>query len=317
MINKNNISKGTMFGNLTVEKRIDDHKWMCRCVCGSEIQVSAKVISKKSVNSCGCLDLERLEGKQYGRLMVVSLSEIRAGVWSFGSHKFQWNCVCACDKKVVVAGSALMSGKVTDCGCVKELKIQKSMSERMRKTALLEEHREKRALEIKEGNRQKQERARQDYERRLNESKERRRLRGERIIEKEKAAILRKSKDQSEAALTRLITSYRGGAKNRNLVFDIPRDTFKIVVSQDCHYCGEPPRERFFKGAPTGLKANGIDRINSKADYIEGNILPACTTCNMMKRDIEYNEFLIKVGKISSRLKVPIFSADNQSMMWA
>ena len=51
-----------------------------------------------------------LEGKTFGRLMVLSLaSSDRSGR--------RWNCICDCGTSKIVIGSALNRGATTSCGC--------------------------------------------------------------------------------------------------------------------------------------------------------------------------------------------------------
>ena len=52
---------------------------------------------------------------------------------------------------------------------------------------------------------------------------------------------------------------------------------------------------------------NGIDRVDSKIGYVEGNIVPCCEKCNFMKSNLEVDVFLEHVHKIenySSRRRI-------------
>lgn len=50
--------------------------------------------------------LERLEGRRFGRLVVISLA------------KPSWNCRCDCGRLTVVVGSNLKNGHTGSCGCL-------------------------------------------------------------------------------------------------------------------------------------------------------------------------------------------------------
>lgn len=78
--------------------------------------------------------------------------------------------------------------------------------------------------------------------------------------------------------------SYKGNAKTRNLRFDLTLAEFNSITKEDCHYCGD--------------SNVGIDRIKNREGYVKGNIVPCCTTCNMMKKDLEYDMFLKHVSKV-------------------
>ena len=114
---------GQVFSRLTVLKRDTDKKpvyWLCRCECGIETSVRASHISKGSVQSCGCLRLEKadnLSGQRFGRLVA----EYRAPNAGEGtSSKAKWNCLCDCGGTTIVHASALRSGNTKSCGCLNQ-----------------------------------------------------------------------------------------------------------------------------------------------------------------------------------------------------
>ena len=71
------------------------------------------------------------------------------------------------------------------------------------------------------------------------------------------------------------------GAKPRGLEVSISFDQYQELVSQPCAYCGGALPE-------TG---HGLDRINSEIGYVQGNVRPCCTTCNVAKNDLTESEF--------------------------
>jgi hypothetical protein len=52
-----------------------------------------------------------LTGQRYGRLTVVSLSDVRT------NNRIHWNCVCDCGSMATVRSNYLRNGSATSCGC--------------------------------------------------------------------------------------------------------------------------------------------------------------------------------------------------------
>jgi 5-methylcytosine-specific restriction endonuclease McrA len=78
--------------------------------------------------------------------------------------------------------------------------------------------------------------------------------------------------------------SYQGSAKRRGLEFVLTREVFDTLTAMDCHYCGRPPIE--------SRSINGIDRIDNALEYVDGNMVTACSTCNYAKRAMSASEFI-------------------------
>lgn len=123
--------------------------------------------------------------------------------------------------------------------------------------------------------------------------------------------------EPEEASIKAWERSYKGGAKSRNLNYELEYSDFKRLIKQDCFYCGEPPRKyniyynesgvistsgRQTKNLETIERAwtnvNGIDRIDSKNGYNINNCVPCCRVCNKIKLDLPQDEFLNQVKKI-------------------
>jgi len=84
----------------------------------------------------------------------------------------------------------------------------------------------------------------------------------------------------------RLKTTQKLKHKEDNVISYL--EYMKLVSSNKCHYCeNRLPKQ----GA-------GIDRIDSSKGYVSGNCLPCCTSCNHMKNDMDYYEFLEHVEKV-------------------
>lgn len=102
-----------------------------------------------------------------------------------------------------------------------------------------------------------------------------------------------------------LYRSYKQGAKNRGHSFDLSFEEFNSIISWNCTYCGEPPREAdiklLLKRGDThqpNIKYNGIDRVNPKLGYSINNCVPCCSRCNYMKGTMQSAEFLSHIEKI-------------------
>jgi hypothetical protein len=74
---------------------------------------------------------------------------------------------------------------------------------------------------------------------------------------------------------------YRTNAKKRGLDFLLSKDEFLRIIKMDCFYCGLPP-----------MPMNGVDRKDNSYGYIEGNCVPCCARCNVMKMDSSVEDFL-------------------------
>jgi len=100
-------------------------------------------------------------------------------------------------------------------------------------------------------------------------------------------------------------TTYKKGARERNLHFSISYEEYETIVKNPCYYCGMT-QERGF---------NGIDRINSSNGYILTNCVSCCQMCNYMKGTLGFNVFIKRIehiltyqGIISKRLYPECFA---------
>ena len=87
----------------------------------------------------------------------------------------------------------------------------------------------------------------------------------------------------------------RSRRNGRVLEVTLTMDEFIQISSQDCTYCGEPPRKR--KYADT-IYANGIDRKNPDLGYTYENSTACCARCNFMKGTLQVDEFINQINKI-------------------
>lgn len=102
--------------------------------------------------------------------------------------------------------------------------------------------------------------------------------------------------------------------RNKKLGFSnneiIGFEVFSEMIMQPCYYCGlengnksydteayetnyqKKKDYRKHRVSDEVLYHNGIDRIDSKIGYVEGNVISCCKYCNMAKMDRSQEEFL-------------------------
>lgn len=111
----------------------------------------------------------------------------------------------------------------------------------------------------------------------------------------------------NSALWKKLFGSYKANAKTRNLCFEILETDFVTICQLSCHYCGtKPSRPLDYEGkAETRtILYNGIDRKDNSIGYTSINIVPCCYRCNIMKRDIDYDDFLEHIHKIVKHISI-------------
>lgn len=101
----------------------------------------------------------------------------------------------------------------------------------------------------------------------------------------------------------RIFLTYIHGAESRHLSFELTQDQFRHLISLDCFYCGTPPnRVKKMTGSNGGYVYNGLDRIDPSKGYIEGNVVPCCSACNLAKHKMSYVEFKEWIRKLSDNM---------------
>ena len=109
---------GKTFGSLTVREFYTDKTkpgvslWLCECRCKNLTVVKRQNLISGNTTSCGCSNLNKLEGRVFGNLTVLSLYGIK-------NKRSFWECKCICGKSAIVRSDALVGKKTTSCGCKK------------------------------------------------------------------------------------------------------------------------------------------------------------------------------------------------------
>lgn len=115
---------GKKYGKLSVLYKIDKTNskrevyWHCKCDCGNEVDVLGRLLRNGTTQSCGCLRgksiIKNEIGNKYGNLTVISQAEKKI------NNHVAWNCQCDCGNMIIVSGSRLRNGEVTECSeCAK------------------------------------------------------------------------------------------------------------------------------------------------------------------------------------------------------
>ena len=103
-----------------------------------------------------------------------------------------------------------------------------------------------------------------------------------------------------EVALQRVWNRYKSNARIRGITFELTREQFQSVITQNCYYCGVVPSKP--EKTRVGLFLfNGIDRINNDLGYSFENSIPCCKVCNHAKRQMTATEFIHWVERVHDR----------------
>lgn len=112
----------------------------------------------------------------------------------------------------------------------------------------------------------------------------------------------------NESSKRTFYSSYISNANSRNLIFNLSREKFDLLISENCFYCGEPPTISNYLSKTSKHKddfyCNGIDRLDNTLGYFEENCVTCCTDCNMMKKKMNIDNFKEKIIKIYKHLNL-------------
>jgi hypothetical protein len=85
-------------------------KWICRCECGEEGEITSNSLRTGNSTSCGCNHNPDLVGEKFNQLTVLGLDSNKNGVR-------KWLCSCNCGNEIVVNTYKLRQNIITSCGC--------------------------------------------------------------------------------------------------------------------------------------------------------------------------------------------------------
>lgn len=302
---------------LTVDKLLSGRWASATCECGNVVEVDVYKVNSGHKKSCGCLSgkaaKERAErarenkvGMRFGRLVVA------ADAGSVGESGLL-RCACDCGKDLVVRHSDLSSGNTRSCGCLNEEKIKERSEAAISAAAGLKFGRLTIVGPGVVGSGRRKYLCACDCGAHVFSTLDDLSsgntmscgcLRSE--VSRKKSLAARSGDRAMRAELSVLYNSYKMAAKKKGRKFDLSKDEFLALVSSDCHYCGASPGRRI-KGYhnDSGLRWNGVDRIDNSLGYSLENCQAACWTCNRTRGAMDYNEFMSLVRTISSCHPLP------------
>jgi hypothetical protein len=88
---------------------------------------------------------------------------------------------------------------------------------------------------------------------------------------------------------------YIVSAKKRDYEFQLLEDEFYEIILNPCYICGK--MNKYDKNNKL-VHRNGIDRFDNTIGYVKDNCRSCCSTCNYLKRDISYDNFIQKIKQI-------------------
>jgi len=103
----------------------------------------------------------------------------------------------------------------------------------------------------------------------------------------------------SQSYVNSIYSHYKVSARGRGIPFDLTREEVRILIEQDCHYCGAKPIEKKQKNLYGSYAWNGIDRKDNNLGYAVANCAPCCTQCNFAKLDKSVDDFLDWIKRIA------------------
>lgn len=93
---------------------------------------------------------------------------------------------------------------------------------------------------------------------------------------------------------------YRRRASEKSQSFEISEEFFDEIISQPCYICENED-------------CNGIDRFNNEIGYTNENCRPCCTTCNYMKKNLDYDLFMKHLKQMYTIMKQYVFENLNHT----
>jgi len=62
------------------------------------------------------------------------------------------------------------------------------------------------------------------------------------------------------------------------------------LINRPCFYCGQKNDTK------------GLDRVDNNKGYLIENVVSCCQQCNLMKRDMSVNDFIVQIENIRGNL---------------
>jgi len=85
--------------------------------------------------------------------------------------------------------------------------------------------------------------------------------------------------------IERRISQTLNRCKTRGMEIDLSEEDMLSILTSNCHYCGTS-------------ELIGMDRVDSKIGYLKSNVVPCCSKCNVMKMDLDVDDWFEHMRKI-------------------
>jgi len=96
-----------------------------------------------------------------------------------------------------------------------------------------------------------------------------------------------------------VVSDYTRRAKKKGISFELSRDRFKELIYGKCFYCAaEPSGVANRHGYNGACVYNGVDRIDNRLGYVEGNVVTCCQQCNQAKSSFSQEEFYGWISRV-------------------
>jgi hypothetical protein len=218
---------------------------------------------------------KNIVGLRYGWLTVIKQ------ISGTGSCRGRFLCQCDCGNSKEVAGRHLTFGKTRSCGCLqRDMRYGSTLDLRGCKVGFLTVVRFGGMAKDRHGT----------WIARCICGKEVRltpfqihKPRGQRSC-----GCMKRNEDRN---LVNVICSIKHGAKSRGYSFTLRSERVRELVLLPCYLCGAAPSQVTNCPGHPPFVHNGLDRIDNKLGYDEGNCAPCCTACNRAKSTMSIEEF--------------------------
>jgi hypothetical protein len=104
-----------------------------------------------------------------------------------------------------------------------------------------------------------------------------------------------------ESSFNALFQIYKNSAAKRGYVFNITKEQFKKITSEECFYCLAPPSQIAEGRTAYGFYTHsGIDRVDNSIGYELNNCVSCCKECNYIKSFASKN-IILKAAEFFKR----------------
>lgn len=108
--------------------------------------------------------------------------------------------------------------------------------------------------------------------------------------------------ENGEGPLRQALRRIKRQAKERNIQWELSDDTALKIMKLQCYLCGaEPSMVAKHSRGIIREYYSGIDRVDNTGVYTLSNCEPCCKSCNKMKSDLTYADFMNKIREIYER----------------